>query len=88
MLVSKTINVEDNNHTVLCLEFQRLFKQPNLDPKLYWKEAKYLQEVRPNLQGSLYTNHLTPMSLSPKAVGWLHSTKKVLTIKYYTHANP
>ena len=84
ILIKKEIKVEDDNHTILCWEFRRLYKQPNLEPKLYWKEAKYQQEIRPNLQGSLYTDHLTPMSLSAKAVGWLHSIKKVVAIKYYT----
>ena len=55
----------DDNHSQFAWEIRRLVKQPNADPKVYWK-------VEPNLRESLFLQHLMPLGLSSKALGWGH----------------
>ena len=77
----------DDNHKVFCWELRRLYKNPNCDPKTYWSEAKYPVKVVPNLRGNVYLTHLMPLSVSAKALGWLHNQRNPLSIKYFIHSN-
>ena len=83
------INVEglDDNHKVFCWEMRGLYKNPNADPKSHWAEAKYPAKVSPNLRGNVYLTHLMPLSMSSKALGWLHNHRHALSIKYFIHSN-
>ena len=75
----------DDNHSTFAWSIQRLVKQPNEDPKVYWSKAKYQLKIEPNLRESLFLHHLMPLGLSSKALGWGHDLLATTTIKYYTH---
>jgi hypothetical protein len=77
----------DDNHKVFCWALRRANNNPNAKPEDYWQEAKYPLIATPNLRRNLYLTHLMPLSMSGKALGWLHSAKTQLEIKYFTHAN-
>ena len=87
--VTEMIKAEgpDDNHKVFCWPSRRAYKNPNAKPEDYWTEANYPLQATPNLRGNLYLTHLVPMSVSGKALGWLHSAKSQIEIKYFTHAN-
>ena len=87
--VTEIIKAEgpDDNHKVFCWALRRAYKNPNAKPEDYWQEAKYPLVATPNLKGNLYLTHLMPLSVSGKALGWLHSAKMQLEIKYFTHSN-
>ena len=64
----------------------RDYQQPNLDPKVYWPEAKYVMDVAPNYKGALYVNHLVPLSISSRAKAWAGKATATVNIKYYMHS--
>ena len=43
---------------------------------MWWSQEIYPTEVEPNLRGSVYLEHLTPMTLNEKALSWLHSAEQ------------
>jgi hypothetical protein len=77
----------DDNHKVFNWELRRAYKNPNAKPEDYWAEAKYPLQTTPNLKGNLYLTHLMPLSVSSKALGWLHGAKTQIEIKFFTHSN-
>ena len=81
------ITGSDDNHRNFCWELRRLYKQPNCEPARYWEAAKYPLVATPNLRGNLYLTHLVPLSISSKALGWLHNAKEMIEVKYFTHGN-
>ena len=87
--VTEFIKVEgqDDNHKTFCWPLRRAYKNPNAKPEDYWSEAQYPLVATPNLKGNLYLTHLMPLSVSGKALGWLHSAKQQMEIKYFTHSN-
>jgi hypothetical protein len=80
------LSYEDDNHSVLCWQARRLYKQPNCNPSTYWKDALYVTEVKPNLREALYLDHILPLSISPKALGWAHNLKTAVNIKFFAHS--
>ena len=64
-----------------------MYKNPNADPTTYWPEAKYELDVKPNVKGNLVLDHLMPLSVNAKALGWAHNARAQLEIKYFTHNN-
>jgi hypothetical protein len=80
------LSYKDNNQSVLCWPARRLYKQPNCNLSSYCKDALYLSEIKPNLRESLYLDHLVPLSVSPKALGWAHNLKTAVNIKYFAHS--
>lgn len=78
---------EDDNHTVFAWTARRMYRNPNADPASYWPEAKYELDVKPNVKGNLVLGHLMPLSVNGKALGWAHSARQQLEIKYFTHSN-
>ena len=87
--VAELINVhgQDDNHRVFCWEWRRGYKNPNAKPEDYWTEARYPLRSVPNLRGNLYLDHLVPMSISAKALGWAHNAQTQLAVKYFIPAN-
>ena len=87
--VAELINVQgqDDNHKVFCWELRRGYKNPNAKPADYWAEARYPLKSVPNLRGNLYLDHLVPMSVSSKALGWAHNAQTQLAVKYFIPAN-
>ena len=87
--VAELINVhgQDDNHRVFCWEWRRGYKNPNAKPEDYWAEARYPLKSVPNLRGNLYLDHLVPMSISAKALGWAHNAQTQLEVKYFIPAN-
>jgi hypothetical protein len=69
-MVEMEVKYKDDNHETFSWITRRQYRQPNKEPQLYWADAKYITEVRPNLREGLVVTHLVPMSLSPKAIGW------------------
>ena len=86
-LIAINISGSDDNHRNFCWELRRLYKQPNCEPSRYWEAAKYPLVATPNLRGNLYLTHLVPLSISSKALGWLHNAKEMIEVKYFTHGN-
>ena len=86
-LIVINITGSDDNHRNFCWELRRLYKQPNCEPARYWEAAKYPLVATPNLRGNLYLTHLVPLSISSKALGWLHNAKEMIEVKYFTHGN-
>ena len=86
-LIAINITGSDDNHRNFCWELRRLYKQPNCEPSRYWEAAKYPLVATPNLRGNLYLTHLVPLSISSKALGWLHNAKEMIEVKYFTHGN-
>ena len=80
-------NGTDDNHKTFCWPMRRAYRNPNAKPEEYWAEAKYPLKAVPNLKGNLYLDHLIPMSVSGKALGWAHNATTQLEIKYFTAAN-
>ena len=68
---------------MLLLALPRAYKNPNAKPEDYCAEAKYPLKVTPNLRGNLYLDHLVPMSVSGKALGWTHSATTQQEVKYF-----
>ena len=87
IVVAISVEGTDDNHKTFCWELRRLYKNPNCDPKSYWADAKYPAKVSPNLRGNVYLTHLMPLSVSSKALGWLHNHRHALSIKHFIHAN-
>ena len=87
--IQELINIQgtDDNHRQFCWELRRKYKQPNAKPEDYWTESKYPLNVTPNLRGNLYLDHLVPLSISSKALGWLHGAKENILVNYFTHKN-
>ena len=87
--VAELINVHgtDDNHKVFCWEWRRGYKNPNAKPEDYWAEARYPLKSVPNLRGNLYLDHMIPMSISSKALGWAHNAQTQLEVKYFITAN-
>ena len=87
--VTEVVDVKgtDDNHKTFCWPLRRAYKNPNSKPEDYWEEAKYPLKSVPNLRGNLYLDHLVPMSVSGKALGWAHNATTQLEIKYFTAAN-
>ena len=85
----EVINIQgsDDNHRQFCWELRRMYKQPNAKPEDYWMVSKYPLNVSPNLRGNLYLDHLVPLSISSKALGWLHGAKENILVNYFTHKN-
>jgi hypothetical protein len=77
----------DDNHKTFNWSMRRAYKNPNAKPEDYWADAKYPLQATPNLRGNLYLTHLMPLSVSGKALGWLHSAKTQIEIKFFTHSN-
>ena len=75
----------DDNHNKYAWAVRRMVKQPNADPKNYWDQAKYKMQIKPNLREGLFLQHLMPLGLSAKALGWGHDLCATTAIKYYTH---
>ena len=86
-LITVNITGTDDNHRNFCWDLRRLYKQPNCEPARYWEAAKYPLIATPNLRGNLYLTHLVPLSISSKALGWLHNAKEMIEVKYFTHGN-
>ena len=82
-----SIEGTDDNHKQFCWELRRKYKNPNARPEDYWEHSKYPLVAKPNLRGNLYLAHLTPLSVSSKALGWLHNARENLEVKYFTHTN-
>ena len=87
--VTEVVDVKgaDDNHKTFCWPLRRAYKNPNSKPEDYWEEARYPLKAVPNLRGNLYLDHLVPMSVSGKALGWAHNATTQLEIKYFTAAN-
>jgi hypothetical protein len=85
-MVEMEVKYKDDNHETFSWVTRRQYRQPNKEPHLYWADAQYITEVRPNLREGLVVTHLVPMSLSPKAIGWCHNVKSMLNIRYFTHS--
>ena len=80
-LLHEYVDFMNENHTVFSWATWQLFKQPNKEPSSYWADAKYKMEVWPNLREALFTSHLMPMTISPKAMGWAHHSQATVGIK-------
>ena len=86
VLVDKEVKIYNDNHTHFSWEARRLYKQPNRESEIYWKETQYVTEIRPNLREGLVFTHLVPMSLSPKVLVWVHNVKANLNMSYFMHS--
>ena len=86
-LLEKTLELKDDAHTVLQKEYRENWRQINRNPELWWSQEIYPTEVEPNLRGSVYLEHLIPMTLNEKALSWLHSSSKRIDVKMMAHKN-
>jgi hypothetical protein len=86
-LLEKTLELKDDAHTVLQKEYRENWRQINRNPELWWSQEIYPIEVEPNLRGSVYLEHLIPMTLNEKALSWLHSSSKRIDVKMMAHKN-
>jgi hypothetical protein len=86
-LLEKTLEIRDDSHSIIQKEYRENWRQINKNPELWWSQGIYPTEVEPNLGGSVYLEHLTPMTLNEKALSWLHSSNKRLDVKMLSHRN-
>mgnify|MGYP001497436458 CR=1 FL=1 len=86
-LLEKTLEIRDDAHSIIQKEYREGWRQINKNPELWWGQGIYPTEVEPNLRGSVYLEHLTPMTLNEKALSWLHSSNKRLDVKMLSHRN-
>ena len=80
-LLERTLELRDDAHSILQKEYRENWRQINRNPELWWSQGIYPTEVEPNLRGSVYLEHLTPMTLNEKALSWLHSSSKRLELR-------
>ena len=86
-LLDKTLELKDDAHSILQKEYRENWRQINRNPELWWSQGIYPTEVEPNLRGSVYLEHLIPMTLNEKAWSWLHSSSKRIDVKMMSHKN-
>ena len=86
-LLDKTLELRDDAHSVLQKEYRENWRQINRNPELWWNQGIYPTEVEPNLRGSVYLEHLIPMTLNEKTLSWLHSSSKRIDVKMMSHKN-
>ena len=86
-LLSKTLELKDDAHAILQKEYRSGWRQVNRNPELWWSLGIYHTEIEPNLRGSVYLEHLIPMTLNEKSLSWLHSASKRIDIKMMSHKN-
>ena len=61
-LLDKTLELKDDAHSILQKEYRENWRQINRNPELWWSQGIYPTEVEPNLRGSVYLEHLIPMT--------------------------
>jgi hypothetical protein len=86
-LLTHSIDLQHDAHNILHNEYRPGWRQVNTNPELLWSQRIYPTKVDPNLRGSVYLEHLTPITPNKKCLSWLHSAMKKLDIKMLSHRN-
>ena len=79
---------EDNAHDVLCWPVRKAWRMVNKDPAEYWVRGEaWPSIVEPNLAGQVFTDHLIPLPVADRTLGWLHNSANKMELRYFTHSN-